>query len=50
MLAHGADPFLKDARGNDAIADARRENREDVVKFFENYLASMKMAKERPKL
>jgi glutaminase len=28
LTAHGADPFHKDARGNDAIQDAKREGRE----------------------
>lgn len=42
LLAHGADPFHKDARGNDAITDARREKREDVVTFFDKYQKNMK--------
>jgi len=34
LIAHGADPFFKDARGNDAIADAIREKRQEVVEYL----------------
>jgi len=34
LMSHGADPFHKDARGNDALADAIRENRSDVIKYL----------------
>lgn len=34
LLVHGADPYHKDARGNDALADALRENRTTVVQFL----------------
>lgn len=31
LLAHGANALHKDARGNDAIADATRENKQEAV-------------------
>lgn len=31
LLAHGADQTHKDARGNDALADATRENRVEAI-------------------
>lgn len=31
LVVHGADPKLKDARGNDALADAIREKRTEVI-------------------
>jgi len=43
LVAHGADINHKDARGNDPLADAVRENRQEVVQF-------LKSLKERPKL
>jgi hypothetical protein len=32
----GADISIKDARGNDPLADARRENRTDVINYLIN--------------
>ena len=43
LIAHGADPFFKDARGNDAIADAIREKRQEVVEYLKQIL-------QRPRL
>lgn len=34
LIVHGADPFHRDARGNDALADAKRENRAEVVEYL----------------
>lgn len=34
LISHGADPFHRDARGNDALADAVRENRKDVIEYL----------------
>ena len=31
LLAHGADPKIKDARGNNALQDAIRENRKEAI-------------------
>ena len=31
LLAHGADPKIKDTRGNDALQDAIRENRTEAI-------------------
>ena len=31
LLAHGANPLHKDARGNDAAADATRENKQEAI-------------------
>ena len=36
LVVHGANPFHKDARGNDALADAIRENRVDVIRFLQS--------------
>lgn len=49
LLTHGADPLLKDARGNDALGDAIRENRKDVVTYIRSYIQELKQ-KERPRL
>ena len=35
LVHHGANIRHKDARGNDALADAKRENRAAVVEFLE---------------
>jgi len=35
LIAHGADPSIKDVRNGDALTDARREGRKDVVEFLE---------------
>lgn len=43
LVVHGADPLHKDARGNDALADAIRENRVEVIQYLKNIL-------EKPKL
>lgn len=34
LVVHGADLFHVDARGNDALADAKRENRAEVVDYL----------------
>ena len=36
LLAHGANPRLKDARGNDALADATRENRAEAIAVLQD--------------
>jgi ankyrin repeat protein len=38
LVAHGASITHKDVRGNNAIDDARRENRQQVVEFLEEEL------------
>jgi glutaminase len=40
LIFHGANAFHVDSRGNDALADAKRENRQRVVEFLETYLES----------
>jgi glutaminase len=35
LIAHGANPAHRDIRNNDALADARRENRTSVIEFLE---------------
>jgi ankyrin repeat protein len=37
LVYHGANINHKDARGNDALADAIREGRQDVVAFLEEF-------------
>jgi ankyrin repeat protein len=39
LVAHGANIWHRDVRGNDALADAKREKRDKVVKFLEDYIA-----------
>jgi glutaminase len=34
LLAHGADPKIKDARGNNALEDAIRENRTEAIEVL----------------
>jgi glutaminase len=38
LVVHGADPLHKDARGNDALADAKRENRGEAVEFLQSII------------
>ena len=38
LVSHGANPLHRDIRNNDALADARREGREDVVEYLEKVL------------
>ena len=38
LVSHGANPLHRDIRNNDALADARRENRTEVVEFLEKIL------------
>jgi glutaminase len=38
LVAHGANISHKDVRNNDALSDARRENRLDCVTFLEEAL------------
>jgi len=37
-VCHGANIYHKDSRGNDALDDAIREKREDVVKFLQQFI------------
>ena len=39
LVSHGANPLHKDIRNNDALDDARRENREEVIIWLEKVLA-----------
>mmetsp|Transcript_9978 Transcript_9978/g.9911 ORF Transcript_9978/g.9911 Transcript_9978/m.9911 type:complete len:202 (+) Transcript_9978:1584-2189(+) len=43
LLHHGANLFHKDARGNDALADAVRENRHEVVEYIQNFIRDRKI-------
>jgi ankyrin repeat protein len=36
LIVHGADPLHKDARGNDALADAVREGRTETIEFLKS--------------
>lgn len=36
LISKGADVNIKDARGNDALADAIRENRTEVMDYLLN--------------
>ena len=36
LVFHGANIFHKDARGNDALADAKREQRKEVTEFLQS--------------
>jgi glutaminase len=36
LISKGADVNIKDARGNDALADAKRENRTEVIDYLLN--------------
>lgn len=49
LVMHGADPLHKDARGNDALADAIREGKAEVIEFLKKYIKYIK-DKERPRL
>jgi ankyrin repeat protein len=40
LLAHGADSTLKDARGNDALGDATRENRAEAIEVLRKAVGS----------
>ena len=35
LVTHGANIYHKDARGNDALGDAMRENRKDVIEYLQ---------------
>jgi glutaminase len=39
LVSHGANPLHRDIRNNDALADARREGRTEVVEFLEKILS-----------
>jgi len=41
-VAHGANPLHKDIRNNNALDDARREGRQEVVKYLEKAIADKK--------
>jgi hypothetical protein len=34
LVAHGADPYIKDIRNGDVLSDAHREGRKEVVEFL----------------
>ena len=36
LVSKGASLNIKDARGNDALGDARRENRTEVINYLVN--------------
>lgn len=38
LVSHGANPLHRDIRNNDAISDARREGREEVIEYLEKVL------------
>lgn len=38
LISHGANPSHRDIRNNDALGDARRENRTEVVEYLEKLL------------
>jgi len=38
LISHGANPLHRDIRNNDALSDARRENRQEVIEFLEKIL------------
>lgn len=38
LISHGANSLHRDIRNNDALADARRENRQEVIEFLEKIL------------
>lgn len=38
LVVHGANIFHKDARGNHALDDAKRENREKVVAYMKKVI------------
>ena len=40
LVAHGADTKHVDARGNNALADAIREKRQDVISYLETHAES----------
>jgi len=40
LVKHGADIYHKDARGNDALDDARRENKFNVVQYLQSVIES----------
>ena len=42
LVSHGANPLHKDIRNNDALADARRENRTEVIAYLESVIKSQK--------
>lgn len=38
LISHGANPLHRDIRNNDALGDARRENRQEVIEYLEKIL------------
>jgi len=40
LVYHGADIDHRDARGNNALDDAKREGRKEVAEFLESVMAS----------
>ena len=45
LVFHGANIFHKDARGNDALADSKRENRKEVGSFLEAIVEASRHSK-----
>jgi len=41
LFAHGADPFHRDIRNNDALADAKRGNHAEVVAYLESVMSDI---------
>ena len=39
LIAHGSNPLHRDIRNNDALGDARRENRTEVIEFLEKVIS-----------
>lgn len=44
LITHGANPFHRDFRHNNALDDATREKRIEVVEYLTNSMTSMKRA------
>jgi ankyrin repeat protein len=42
LMTHGANPLHKDKRNNDALADAKRENRSEVVAYLKSVIEEKK--------
>ncbi len=42
LIAHGANPAHRDIRNNNALDDARRENRTEVIEFLEKIMKQIK--------
>ena len=42
LVSHGANPLHRDIRNNDALGDARRENRTEVIAYLESVIRTQK--------